>query len=157
MMSNDKFLTALQDLGSHWDFDDELFAVIEEFVCCLYGRRKEEEVNKVRYFLFMTKYSKEGKCVDMSTLPPCRSTLRLKVQRCNYVAKIWKSSEIPLINPPSFTTAGWNNDGSINGITDPVPDAVADVLFDPEYDSEVDEGDDVETDEESERKMYRFF
>lgn len=56
----------------------------------------------------------------------------------------------PKINAPPFTTAGWNEDGSIQWISDPVPDAITDILLDPEYESDVDDGSDVETDDEPE-------
>ena len=48
----------------------------------------------------------------LSLLPPCRETLNLKSQRCNYVAKLCKSSLQYTIDLDAITANRWSDEGS---------------------------------------------
>ena len=59
-------------------------------LCCLliflYGDQRLRSVDKLRYKMFMQKFEKEGKVLDLSLLPPCKANLQLHIMRANYVA-----------------------------------------------------------------------
>ena len=79
-----KYVVAFQDLGPSWDLKDETIELLEEYVCELYGCRKNN-VNEVRYQLFQQKYKRQSKIIDISLLPPCKSVLLLHLKRSNFV------------------------------------------------------------------------
>ena len=60
----------------------------------------------------------------MSTLPPCERVLFLHVKRANYIASIWKKANVakPVLSP--ITDNGWNEDGSLNWISEIFPEEV---------------------------------
>ena len=84
---NPKFIEVFASLGSSWSLQDEVHDGLEEYVRRLYGYKKKG-VNYVRHQLFECTYSREDKIIDLSLLPPCRSSLRLHSLRANVVAKI---------------------------------------------------------------------
>jgi hypothetical protein len=147
MKSQEKFVYAFERLGNEWQLSSELFALLEEFVCHLYGYH-QKSINIVRHQMFMKKYASDNKCIDMSVLPPCRSVLHLHADRCNFVANMWKQSIIPKIDIPPIDSCGWYQDGSIQWIDKAFPDEITDILLDPEYDTDDEYGSDVETDDD---------
>ena len=54
MMKKERYVKALVDLGSSWEFSDETLKNIEEFVCELYGK-KCNDVDLPRYDLYCAK------------------------------------------------------------------------------------------------------
>ena len=94
------------------------FSHLEEFICTLYGY-KEKNVNKVRWLKFRDKHTKQNKVIDMSALPPCEETLKLRSVRANYVAKMWRSSLQSNINAPNFSSYGWDSEGTIEWVHNP--------------------------------------
>ena len=87
MKKNQNFVDALNRLGENWSIDtsDTVIAILEKYTCVMYCYPREKLVNTVRTKLFEKKYTKEGKFVDMSVLPPCNSVLILHIKRANYV------------------------------------------------------------------------
>ena len=126
-----KFQDAMSQLGNTWNLSDDLLNKIQQFVCQIYGSRKEK-VNDTRYELFHRKYNNQNKIVDMSSLPPCESVLKLHIMRANYVACLWKKSKIAMIDLPNVIYHGWQPDGQIQWIQDDniYPQDVEDILFD---------------------------
>ena len=59
--------------------------------------------------------STENKIIDLSTLPPCQSTLYLHIKRANYVAKVWKSCTREDYYNNDISEYGWYADGKFNG------------------------------------------
>ena len=96
---------------------------------------------------------RENKIIDLSLLPPCRSSLVLHLNRCNYVACIWKASTFANINIPNPFQYGWTAEYEIQWHDEIFP-AELDELFC--YESGKESGDesdndyDVGPDEESE-------
>ena len=111
MNPQEKFVYAFERLGNEWQLSSELFALLEEFVCHLYGYH-QKSMNIVRHQMFMEKYVSDNKCIDMSVLPPSRSVLRLHADRCNFVAKLWKQPIIPKIDIPPIDSCGWYQKGN---------------------------------------------
>ena len=89
MRKKPESLSALQQLGSSWELAEELLLVMEKFVYEAYGS-KYDEVNETRYELFHKKYSKQNKLIDLALLPPYKSVLGKRLQRANYVSRLWK-------------------------------------------------------------------
>ena len=102
--------------------------------------------------MFLQKYSSTSKVIDLAVLPPCRSVLYLHAQRANYVAKIWKSSNLARHDMPGIKYNSWLENGEINWVENVFPDDIEDILVDPEFDmnyNDSDDGDDI-SDEECE-------
>ena len=72
------------NIGISWNVSSELFGVIEEFVCDLYGKTINN-VNLLRYEMYCAKGGK----IEPEELTPYRSPLKLHVTRANYQAGIW--------------------------------------------------------------------
>ena len=59
-IQNPKFSDCFKALGKNVDLSAELFHILEEFVCLLYGSRKKE-VDEVRYHMFKKKNGTDDK------------------------------------------------------------------------------------------------
>ena len=137
MKSKEKFVIAFQQLGDDWQLSEALLNTLEIFTCKLYGSRKSI-VNKERYEL-----------IDLSLLPPCKTTLNLHLQRCNYVARIWKCSGSAENNYPLPSEHGWNADFDIKWCEDIFPSEIEDLLIENFEENDENDDDEVGTDEES--------
>ena len=106
-------------------------------------------VNYVRHQLFECTYSSKDKIIDLSLLPPCRSSVRLHSLRANAVAKIWNDADQRTVHLPDLTLL-WNEDFRIRWFDDAVPQNVIDILMDPNFDMIDDDsyGADQESDKE---------
>ena len=143
-----KFQVAFQELGERWELSEELLDNMEEFVCNLYGYRSKN-INEVRHRLFMKKYINSHKVIDLATLPPCHSVLRLHAKRANFVACIWKRSNEVQVEMPDIFVNGWTLDGDIVWVDEIFPEDIAEILLDPRYDEDdIELGSDCETDDE---------
>ena len=115
--------------------------------------KKVATVDEARYKTFKTKYDNEEKTVDMSVLPPCESVLRLKCDRANYLACIWKRAHRSQTIFPASVHYGWNPDKSIMWVKEIFPEEVESILIDSSYDPDdvsdaIGESDDEELIEE---------
>ena len=68
-----------------------MYDEIEKLVCAIDGKPKCSDFNKLRYDMFLVKkYQCQGEVLDiyngmdMSFLPPCRSSLEMYIRRGNY-------------------------------------------------------------------------
>ena len=95
--ANPIFLDIFSQLGTESHVSEEVFGIIEKYVCFLYGQKKIEKVNEAKSAIFWRKISQEHKIVDISQLPPCSDSLRKHVARANYVARIWRRACYPLM------------------------------------------------------------
>ena len=106
--------------------------LLEEYVCQLYGYRNKS-TNSVRFRIYEKKYNKENKVIDMATLPPCNSVLRLHILRSNMVAALWKRSMIANIEILDITQHGWDVNGNMNWAEEVFLTDVEDILLHEEY------------------------
>ena len=148
MKQSEKFEVLFHHLGSTWDLSEELYQLLEEYTCLLYGY-KRKNINNLRSEMFAKKYTNENKVVDLSVLPPCQSVLRLHSKRANYVAKIWKSSLQPIIDVSQISEHGWTMEGQIQWVDVSFPDLVEDILLDPNFDEDFEFESDVDSDDET--------
>ena len=143
-----RFQRTFSRLGDEWELSDQLVSELEEYVCYLYGSRSKD-INLVQYNIYTKKYTNENKIIDMCSLPPCRSVLKLHSMRANYVAAVWKRSTSPNIEMPLITSSGWFSDGSVMWIEDAYPIEIEDLFADDNYnDSEYEYGDEGESDDD---------
>ena len=70
-------------LGNEWEVKEELTRLLDEYICSLFGKNKKNDVNLLCYEIWRIE--------DLSLLPPCLESLVLQSERCNCVAKIWRS------------------------------------------------------------------
>jgi hypothetical protein len=154
-----RHVATLKQLGVSSTVSDDLLRGTEQFVCGMYGD-SASDVNYLRHKLFMSRYDCKSETesssfkaldgVDLSMLPPCRSTLRLHILRANYVSLIWKSSHQPFPNIPSPIGLGWQlSEGAIaiqwtEG--DILPQQLVDILSSKSDSTEIEEQEDYETD-----------
>ena len=109
----DLFVTALSELGNSNTLDINVAAIIEEFVCAIYGVYNLNDVNLARYHIFrkLNAPSKNGqplekiKSYDPCCLPPCKAVLTQKLKHTNYIAMLWKNATIS--KPLSFGPDGY--------------------------------------------------
>ena len=147
MDKNKKFVNTFIALGSTWNIAENTMEDLEEYVCLLYGCC-QRNVNAVRKKLFDNKYLNQNKVMDISLLPPCRSSLRLHILRANVVARIWIQANQPLIELPDFSQHGWGTMLEIKLIKQAFPDEIEELLV--QTDTELAPDDDEESDEDSE-------
>ena len=131
---NSKFVEVFASLGCSWNFQDNVFNGLEEYVCYLYGFRKKD-INYVRHELFQRTYSRDNKVTDLSLLPPYQSTLKLHASRANVVAKIWKSADETNVDIPDAALEGCDRSLQIHWLDNAFPENVIDILMDPDFDS----------------------
>ena len=107
-------------------------------------------VDELRGKLFWNRLKKNNKVPDLSTLPPCSSSLRKHTARAHYIAKMWKLADAPIQSLDHFDCNGWLPDGTIDWIDEPYPSDV-EILFTVQQNSpsiEDDEEDDDMTESE---------
>ena len=63
-----KYARMFNRLGETVNFDWNSMTLLEEFVCSLY-RKNKNDINQLRYEIFQTMYEKKGKIQDLSLLP----------------------------------------------------------------------------------------
>lgn len=120
LQKNEEFQTTFSTFGESEILTDNQIAVAEHFVCTLYGKPKQRNINKARYEIFLDSYKpKSGKInplekvknLDAASIPPCKDVLLLKIKRINQVCAIWRyaCSEQPNFYKP--LEHGWSQDG----------------------------------------------
>ena len=150
-------MIAFTVLGSNWNIDQNLECLLKEYVCSLYGEKKLS-VSEVRFYILQKKRERENKLIDLSLIPPYKSSLRLHILRMNFLASIWKNTDRATINTPDVTECSWNADVTIESIQEDFPENITEFLVDEdieqsedvlsEEDVESDMGSDVENEEE---------
>ena len=137
-----EFMPFFQNLGMECsDVNDFLFDGLQRFTCCLYGKPSFVNVNKVRCNIFRSRYDAKSPGesfskqdgIDLSLLPPCKSSLRMHCLRANYQAFVWKHSHEPYPDITSPIGCGWMLDAegklAIDWISgDVMPQQLVDIL-----------------------------
>jgi len=102
LVKDRRFASAFGQLGSSRSVGAEVGAIIEEYVCAMYGVRNVTDVNEARYHLFRKLYAptkpdqplEKIKSSDPCCLPPCKTVLEQKFRRTTYVARIWRNARL---------------------------------------------------------------
>lgn len=104
VQQNKKYQDAFIQLGEGWSVSDSLFAVLEEFTCCLYARTSAiTAVNDLRFRLFR---AKKGD-IESGQLPPCKDCLLTHTRHANYQSRVWHLSLEQCQSLPSPAGHGW--------------------------------------------------
>ena len=101
----------------------------------------------MRHQLFQKTYQQKNKIIDLSLLPPCQQTLRLHCLRCNFVSKIWKSSDECTLQEPSITNHGSTGEREIQWIEKAFPDDIEQLLSEGSVDTYFEETDSESSDD----------
>jgi len=124
------------------------FSALEAFVCAMYGKPLHCSVNEVRCDIFRSRFEVKPhqtsfslqKGVDISLLPPCRTSLQKHCQRVNYQTFIWKHAHVAQLQLPSPDGCGWKKTVSgeleIDWTEDALPQQLVEVLADREHEDE---------------------
>ena len=136
LVKSNKFIQMFKELGNQLQLKEELVLLLEEYICCLFGKSKKTDVNVLRYEIFQNVYEKKGKIIDLSLLPPCRASLFLQSQRCNYVAKIWRSCLQADLVLEDISNHGWTVDGEIVWVQELFPDDIQAILVNENADQD---------------------
>lgn len=169
LAKHDHFKDAFGNLGNSATPSSETFSKMEAFTCALYGMPKLQNINDVRFALFLQKYAPKKqnepldkvKGINPSSMPPCQSVLRKKILRTHFVTHIWKNATLP--NPCQLKpdTYGWSlSDGnySIQWYEgSQLPEAIINILKDTNLDEEDDDADNAADDSESDDDMDEFY
>lgn len=113
------FVNAFSELGKEENVSEEVLTVLEQFVCCLYGKQCDN-INKLRYEKVQQKFTSrkllsDTEGTDMSLLPPCQSSLIMHIKRVNHQAFVWKNSHVQFPELPNPIHHGWCRDDE-NGL-----------------------------------------
>lgn len=126
-MANPKYVDAFINLGKISDFLNidyqdlialDVFKILEEFVCLLYGFKNLVNLNEARYKIFCKTYkikdldsflSINVKSFDASNLPPCKTEFAKHFLRASYITWIWQEAYNPITDYDNFmpTSFGW--------------------------------------------------
>ncbi|CAB4021755.1 Hypothetical predicted protein [Paramuricea clavata] len=98
-----RFKETLAQMGDSFDFDTNLFLLVEEMVAQFYGIKGCTSINDALYMKFCTK----NKIPEPQQLPPTKDELLLHCQHANYVTCIWKSALTMNTDPPQPEGRGW--------------------------------------------------
>lgn len=151
---NPRFLHAFKALGLAWDLQAPIYEALEEYVCYLYGSKKRK-VNEVRHQMFQRKYANENKIVDLASLPPCQSVLKLHTSRANFVSKLWKSAGDHQLQLPNLPVHSWTDRCEIVWMHKAFPENIEELLLEQNLEEIEDDdfGRDDDTDDDDDESQ----
>ena len=107
-------MASVSKLGDKKTVDADVVKSLEQFVCRIYGSKKEFDINRLRASIVNKKFSPGDnrpiancKGIDLSQLPPCRQSLIKHIQRANFQARIWKQADKIDQDLPQKENSGW--------------------------------------------------
>ena len=98
---------------------------LERFVCSLYGNHKVTSVNNLRNNIFLQKFEKENKIIDLSLLPPCEANLKYHIMRAFSVALMFRNANQLILNLEDPINHGWDERGRVKWSTACYPDEIS--------------------------------
>ncbi|XP_047992980.1 uncharacterized protein LOC125231567 [Leguminivora glycinivorella] len=124
LMKNNTYQKALADIGDahRTGLRDNVFQILETFVCEIYGYKNSSDINAARFLKFCATYRSQKKCepfkkkiksCDPSTLPPCKAELEQHLLRTQYITSIWRNAYLRFPTSLTPNRNGWiqNEDG----------------------------------------------
>ena len=103
LKSNESFIDAMAILGEEENVSLIVENAIQEYVCCLYGFKGQDDVAEVRYKIF----TNGKKLPDPNRLPPTHDALILHLKRVNYQVLEWKRALDNQFQVPDPEGRGW--------------------------------------------------
>lgn len=141
MLKRQEYIRLFAELGSSPQVPDHISQGLEKFVCALYGNQTMSSANKLRHKIFLQKFDKEKKVIDLSLLPPCETNLKLHIIRANYVASIFRKANHLILDLDEPTNHGWDERGEVIWSSVCYPDDVSELLIGQEEVEDEDEFD----------------
>lgn len=103
---------------------------IKKFICFLYGDKKIVSLDKLRYKIFVQKVERDGKVVDLSVFPPCKTNLLHHTTRENYVAQMYRRATELVLNLHDPCNHGWAGEANVIWSNSCYPDDLSEFLVD---------------------------
>ena len=109
-----EFLHTFAQLGTSLQLPSPVFDELKQPTCLLYGGSVTRDINKLRFEKFLERFrTKQGELltscsgVDVSFLPPCRSSLSKHIKGVSYQTFIWSQADraTQILSPPD--AHGW--------------------------------------------------
>jgi hypothetical protein len=138
MLKRQEYIRLFAELGNSPQVPDPISQDLESFVCALYGSHTMSSVNKLRHKIFLQRFEKEKKVIDISLLPPCETNLKLHIIRANYVASIFRKANHLIIDLDEPTNHGWDERWEVIWSSVCFPDDVSELLIGQEVEDELD-------------------
>ena len=136
MLKRQEYIRLFAELGNSPQVPDHISQGLESFVCALYGSHTMSSVNKLRHKIFLQRFEKEKKVIDISLLPPCETNLKLHIIRANYVASIFRKANHLIIDLDEPTNHGWDERWEVIWSSVCFPDDVSELLIGQEVEDE---------------------
>lgn len=121
ILSSSQYQSAFIKLGELANLNDNnVFAILEKFVCGVYNHKTNNNVNQVRHTMFQKTYNVDSdkffhkiKKFDACNLPPCKAELKQQILRAAFVTNIWQNAFNSFTVPENPLQYGWieENDG----------------------------------------------
>ena len=94
-----KFVEVFSKFGEV-ELTENYYEIVEEFVCAMYGRAKQNAINAVIRLQFKERSNPSEskrpldciKSLEPSIFPPCKRTLRQHIRRTWYIARRYKTA-----------------------------------------------------------------
>ena len=128
VLKNEWFLTVFLEFGLFSNTTDDAISTLEEFVCCLYRDPEIKKVDKLRVKLW-TRFNGDGKNIDLISLPPCYSNLRLHIDRACYVPNMFHESRRLMMLLDDPVEHGWDLNRKVKWSEKYFPDDLSNYLF----------------------------
>ena len=110
MLKRAEFIELFAGLGVTTDLSGTSALIIEKCVFFLFGDQEIASVDELRHKI---KIEKEGKVIDLSLLPRCRSNLRIHTTQANYVAKMYRQANGLVMNLDNPDNHAWHGQGNV--------------------------------------------
>ena len=136
MLKRQEFIRLFEELGTSPQVPDHISQGLERFVCALYGNHRVSSVNELLNKIFLQKFEREKKIIDLSLLPPCETNLKLHIMRANYVASIFRNANRLILNLEEPINHGWDERGRVMWSSICYPDDLSQLLINYEEDAE---------------------
>ena len=141
LVAKDKDLTDLFCQLGVGELTEEAYEKLRCLSAGCMDTKRLKKVNEWRAIMFWAKLRKNGKVPDLSSLPPCSSSLKKHTSRAHYVSKIWKQAIFPLQHIDSFVNNGWLADGSIDWIDVAFPEELESIFAEKTVDASTEDDD----------------
>ena len=106
-VKNQRFFLVFSEFGLFSNTTDDAIAILEEFACCLLRDLKFKKVDELRVKLFQSRFNRGRKNINLVSLPPPYSKLRLYINRACYVANMFHESRRLMILLDDPIEHGW--------------------------------------------------
>ncbi len=78
-----EFLYTFAELGLSVDAPDNVIALLTKFMCHLHGEKQHTTIVDARREVFWKTFARDEKIIDLSVIPPCKSSLIKHIKQAN--------------------------------------------------------------------------